>query len=232
MLSTAQDYRKGVRGTQTHISQATLDENAIVFTQHPAYLPVAPRNPIPADWNWQREDEPGPGYWSGNGAEPRAAQFENVSIHLYAPQYAPATFLGLPYREETHAYFPHAHFDEVTQQGPWTFGRRDDGYVALFSLLPTEWRGPQPEVFQNGGQPFDLVAPGSPQNVWILEVGNAARWGSFAAFQNAVAAAEVHAEPVADLSGDGADGPAFDVVESEDGLFEVIGDHGHRPWRR
>src|SRR5690606_28012973 len=136
MLSTAQDYRKGLRGSQTHTWQATLGEHAIVFTTHPAYLPVPEGSPIPPDWNWQREDEPGPGYWTGEGSQPRAAQYKNVAIAIYAPQYLSGTPLVLDnfmYREETHAYFPQAHFDEVTQIGNWTFGRKGSGYVALYS---------------------------------------------------------------------------------------------------
>ncbi len=212
MLSTAQDYRKGLRGSQTHISQATLSEHAVVFTQHPGYDPGP--NP-PADWNWQREDEPGPGYWTGNGAEPRAAQHENVAIHLYAPQYAGFAPLGLVYLEETHAYFPQAHFDEVVQEvvdgGNWTFGRKDATYVALFSLNPTVWREGRPEVFENGDLPFDLAAEGSAQNVWILEMGSKRESGSFEAFRAAIAAASVETTPVADQEGDGLpDG--FDVV--------------------
>ena len=116
MLSTAQDYRKGLRGSQTHIAQATLGDHAIVFTQHPAYLPVGAGDPIPPDWDWQQQDEPGPGYWTGNGSEPRSAQHENVVIQIYAPQYASLAALGFGYRQETHAYVPHAHFDEVVQE--------------------------------------------------------------------------------------------------------------------
>ncbi len=199
MLSTAQDYRKGVRGSQTHTWQATLDERALVFTQHPGYLPVAPGQPVPDDWNWQREDEPGPGYWTGEASQPRAAQHENVTIAIYAPQYGALPALGFGYRDETHAYFPHAHFDEVVQQGPWTFGRRGKGYVALYSWRPTLWRRGQPEVFQNGGQDFDLVAPGGARNVWIVEVGTRDQWrGGFAAFRAAVAASPVQVTPTAE----------------------------------
>jgi hypothetical protein len=208
MLSTAQDYRKGLRGSQTHISQATLSEHAVVFTQHPTYDP----GPTPPpDWNWQREDEPGPGYWTGNGAEPRAGQFENVAILIYAPQHTGFAPLGLTYRQETHAYFPQAHFDEVVQEGNWTFGRKDDGYVALYSMRPTGWRVGRPEVFENGGLPFDLVAPFSAQNVWIFEMGSASQSGSFEAFQQAILAADVVTTPVPDQEGDGLpDG--FDVI--------------------
>ena len=212
MLSTAQDYRKGLRGSQTHTWQATLDERAMVFTTHPSYLPVAPGAPVPPDWNWQQRDEPGPGYWTGESAQPRAAQHENVAFAIYAPQYRARPDLGFGYREETHAYFPHAHMDQVLQQGPWTFGRRGEAYVALYSWRPTSWRGGQPEVFQNGGLDFDLVAAGGADNVWIVECGSAAEWaGGFAAFVAAIAASDVTVTARGDVDGDNlADG--FDVV--------------------
>ncbi len=211
MLSTAQDYRKGLRGSQTHISQATLSENAVVFTQHPTYDPGPGPHP---GWNWQKEDEPGPGFLTGNGAEPRAAQHRNVAILLYAPQYAPIPLLGLTYLDETHAYFPQAHFDEIDERvvaaGSWTFGRKDEAYVALFSRNPTSWREGRPEVHENGGLPYDLAAPGS-QNVWIVELGSESEWGSFEAFRDAVADAVVETSAAPDQEGDGfPDG--FDVV--------------------
>ncbi len=204
MLSTAVDYRKGVRGSQTHTWQATLDENAMVFTNHPGYLPVAPGDPIPPDWNWQREDEPGPGYWTGEGAQPRSAQHENVGISIYAPQYLPIDNLGFPYRDETHAYFPVAHFDDVTRDGAWTFGRKGDAYVALYSWRPVAWRGGQPEVNDNGGLDFDLVAEGGANNVWIVELGSLSEFpGGYSAFQDAFDESLVTVTPTA---------LAFDVV--------------------
>lgn len=208
MLSTAQDYRKGLRGSQTHITQATLGEHAVVFTQLPGYLAPVPE---PEDWNWQREDEPGPGYWTGNGAEPRAAQFENVAIQIYAPQYEPVTALGLLYANLTHAYFPVAHFDEVLREGRWTLGRKGDGYLALWSRNAVGWRAGSPEVYDNQGLPFDLAAPFFTQNVWIFELGSRSEWGSFEAFRDAVLAASVETTPVPDQEGDGLpDG--YDVV--------------------
>jgi hypothetical protein len=191
MLSTAQDYRKGVRGTETHSWQATLDEKAIVFTNHPAYLPI--------DTDWARRDEPGPGYWTGEASQPRSAQHENVAIHIYAPQYEGwwgDVFEPFRFLLETHAYFPTAHFDEVAREAGWTFGRRGDGYVALWSYRPTEWREGGPEVFENAGLPFDLVATGAPENVWIVECGDAGQWGSFEAFQSALVASPITVTPL------------------------------------
>jgi hypothetical protein len=210
MLSTAQDYRKGLRGSQTHISQATLGEHAVVFVQHPTYRPVPAGGSPPPDWNWQQEDEPGPGYWSGNGAEPRAAQFENVVIQIFAPQYAPFTALGFDYNSETHAYFPEAHFDEVVKGRHWTFGRKNDGYVALWCRTPVGWRLDQPEVYENAGLHFDLVAPFFLQNAWIMELGSASESGTFEEFMDAMNAASIVATPVPDQDGDGFD-DGFDV---------------------
>lgn len=49
-----------------------------------------------------------------------------------------------------------------------------------------DWRANQPEVFENGGLDFDLVARGSASNVWIVELGSSDEWpGGFASFQAA-----------------------------------------------
>jgi hypothetical protein len=205
MLSSIQDYRPGIRSNQIRAWQATVAEQAMVFTQHPAYLPIPEGQTPPTEWNWQDSDEPGPGYWTGDSSLPRIGQFENVAIIIYAPQYQPKP-LGLKdfdYRDETHAYFPHSGFDEVVQSGNWTFGRKGDGYVALYSNRPTFWREGQPEVHKNGGRPFDLVAPGGPDNAWIVELGSASEWGGFEAFKSAVSAAAVTVTAIPDRGADG-----------------------------
>jgi hypothetical protein len=234
MLSTAQDYRKGLRGSQTHSWQATLDEHALVFTQHPGFLPLPAGTPVPETWDWQQSDEPGPGYWTGESSQPRAAQHENVTIAIYAPQYIPVPLLGFGYREETHAYFPRAHFDEVVQDGSWTFGRRGDGFVALYSWRPTVWRSGQPEVFQNGGLDFDLVAEGGARNVWIAEVGSLEDWpAGFEAFRTAVAAASVVVTPTAEAFDVAYQSPSRGLLEwGWEGPLVVAGEAvsiGHHP---
>jgi hypothetical protein len=201
MLSSAQDFRAGCFGAQYHAWQATLDEDAIVFTTNPGNEP----RPVQS---WQDGDL----YWNG-GTMPRTAQHGAASISMYAPRYVsggpPLDAFGyLPY---THAYFPTERFDEVRQVGGWTLGRRGGGYVALWSWRPTEWRAHDPAAtFTNGlTGPFDLVAPGGANNAWIAEVGDAARWGSFDAF-----AAAVNAAPVSVTDHGTVDGVSqgFDVV--------------------
>jgi hypothetical protein len=186
MLSTAQDYRKGSRGNQYHSWQATFGLDAIVFTTHPG---AAPSQSL--DWSVDRE----PGSWTGTASQPRSAQHENVGIHIYAPQYtvAPGAFTALTrYEQYTHAYFPQDHFDEVVRDGNWTFGRKERGYVALYSWRVAEFVDHGPTVATNGmTQPFDLVASGGPSNVWIVECASASDWDSFAAFQDATRSAPV-----------------------------------------
>ena len=202
MLSSAQDYRPGCFGDQYHAWQATLDEDAVVFTTMPG------NEPRPTQ-SWDDSDY----YWNGGVTMPRSAQQGAAVINQYAPQYAPAggalaAFDYLPY---THAYFPTERFDEVRQVGGWTFGKRGDGYVALWSWRPTQWRPHDPaQTFTNGlTKPFDLVAPGGANNVWISQVGDASRWKTFDAFVTALASSPV---TVTDLGESAGVSKGFDVT--------------------
>lgn len=188
MLSTAQSYRPGKASEQHHISQATLDENAIVFTTHP-------KNEPQSGTQWPDDD----GYWTGNGTLPRAAQHGALSISLYTPGFAnpgpPLT--AFRYLGYTHAYFPQERFDDVVQQNGWTFGRKGNGYVALWSWRPMQWRTySDPGIYTHGlTQPFDLVAPGGPDDVWLTQVGDAKTFGDFATFRARVLAGTIHVTP-------------------------------------
>ncbi len=197
VLSTAQDYRKGANAGQVHAWQATLSADALVFTTHPM-------NAVQPPSEWIGRDEGEPGYWTGTASMPRSAQHQNVGIHIYSPLYGQGGLLGFfSYQPVTHAYFPQDHFDEVVQRGPWTFGREDGAYVALYSWRPTQWQpyaqaeldllAPTPEGPVTHS--FDLVAPGGPDNVWIVECARAREWDSFEAFQDAILAARVLVTP-------------------------------------
>jgi hypothetical protein len=207
MLSSAVDYRKGTFNQQLHAWQATLDARAIVFTNHPF-------RPLADSGDWLDDPESG-GYWTGEASAPRSAQSENVAIHLYAPQYGKTNappfdfFRWEPY---THAYFPQEYFDEIAQRGNWTFGRLGAGYVGLWS-----WRAPRFLVYDGvkqatGGRvkPFDLLADGGADDVWIVEVGRA-EGGSFQAFVDALAGAAITVAPLGPGKPTG-ESDGFDVV--------------------
>ena len=215
MLSTAQAYRPGCAGYQHHVSQATLDEHAVVFTTHPGNPPSA------AAGDYLDGDR----YWTGSATLPRAVQHGRVVVQAYAPAFAspgdgPLAAFG--YQDETHAWFPTERFDEVRCDGPWTLGRRRGGFVALWSWRPADWRVHDPASVATFGltEPFDLVAPGAA-NVWVLEVGDVDRWGDLDAFQAAVTAASV--EVVDHGWGDDGAHRGLDVTYGSpaEGLLEV-----------
>lgn len=156
LLSCAQDYRPGKPGYQQHIWQATLGIDAVVFTNHP-----------------ETDDETSrPNFWAGNGIMPRAAQYRNVLICLYRLP----DVVAFPY---THAYFPRAAFDEVVARDGWICARNGDGYLALHSQQATRWL-PDGDVSE-----VELRADGR-DNVWLVEMGRCADWGSFDAFVKAI----------------------------------------------
>lgn len=222
MLSSAVDYRAGSFASQIHTWQATLDANAIVFTNHPF-------RPIIASQDWGFDEEQG-GYWTGEASVPRAAQVENVGLYLYAPKYPMRSnppFEYFRWEPYTHAYFPQDHFDEVVEDGKWVFGRLGDGYVALWSWRDTSWLEYDPAVYATRGmlRPFDLVAHGGADNVWIVECGRAEEWGGFAAFRAAVAAAEVRVEPLGPVADDGvAAGFAVEYASPSQGRLRFASD--------
>ena len=196
MLSSVVDHRPGHAMEQSHAWQATVDADAFVFTTHPTGAPGT---------DGRGEDS---GYWTGTASMPRSAQHDRVSIHCYSPGYEPLDLSALgftiDYEPYTHAIFPQERFDEVVQAAGWTIGRRGDGFVALWSHRPTEWRTGPVISSTTFDEPFDLVAPGDPRNVWICEVGRRSEWSTdgstdvetaFAAFVAAVTGARVTATP-------------------------------------
>ena len=209
MLSTAVDYNAGSFRSQIHTWQLTFDPDALVFTNHP-FRP----NPESLDWS-DRDNEQG-GYWTGDASIPRSAQHENVGIHIYAPQYPrrnPAPFTFFRYEDFTHAFVPQDHMDEVVSEAGWTFARKGDGFVGLWSWRPARWKEWDASVYANNGmeRPYDLIADGGADNVWIVEAGRAADWPSFEAFRRALVGAPIVVTPLGERAADGIS-PGFDVV--------------------
>jgi len=186
-LASVLDYRFGQMHSQIHTWQATIDAEAYVFTTHPM-------TDLPTAQDWQ--DDAKPGYWTGEASAPRAAQHERTGIFIYQPAWDETTddllWTVFPYRDFTHAFVPQDRFDEVVQDAGWTFARKGDGYIALWSWRPTTWRTYDPAVHPmiDMTQPYDLVAEGGPDNVWIVEVGDRSASGSFEDFVAAITAAE------------------------------------------
>lgn len=219
MLSCAQDFRPGRPGWQQHIWQATLPGRAVVFTTHPGTETISEGNR--------------PNHWHGNGIHPRTAAHENVlmSIHDFDSDGHPDSLsvltddLSYPSRPDftemlpyTHGFFPRYAFDEVTQRNGWVCGRKDDGYVGLYSLVSPEWVEPQDEMVETlrpaeAGEdwdpgPYELRAQGT-QNAWVCELGRRDSHGSFDEFVDAVTTARV----TGDTTGLSYESPTLGTVE-------------------
>ena len=175
-LASSQDYRKGEKGYQQSIWRAALSPYAVVFVTNP---------------DSQREDDRHrPSYWSSDGRLPRTGQVRNILVALYdLPDHA-----GLPPFEArhflfTHAYFPRWAFDEVVEQpvaggGGWIFGRKGDGYIALYSAQPYLWQTEGPDAGQ------EVIALGG-RAVWLIQMGRRAVDGSFEQFVKSVTSASL-----------------------------------------
>jgi hypothetical protein len=183
-LASVIDHRFGEQRDQVHSWVAAVDADALVFTTHPSTAPNQT-----TDWGSDGE----PGYWTGEASMPRSAQFERTAVHIYQPKWGPTSdpllWSVFKYRDYTHAFVPQDRFDEVVQSGNWTFARKGDGYIALWSWRTPTWKAYDPAVYGTDAmvQPFELVALGGPDNVWIVEVGERSQ-GDFATWRASVLA--------------------------------------------
>ncbi|MCP4753795.1 MAG: hypothetical protein GY866_23165, partial [Proteobacteria bacterium] len=164
MLSNAQDYRPGYGGDQQHIWQATLGPGAVCFTTHPGH----------------KEDTSG-GYWIGSGTLPRTAQIDNLLIAAYNASKMPGLYMTNKLFF-THAWFPRDEFDETIETRGWIFGRKNDGYIALYSRKGYHWQT------EGDDRDREVIAEGK-KNIWICEMGRKAVDGDFTAFVEKISTA-------------------------------------------
>jgi hypothetical protein len=166
-LAGGQDYNPAYWASQTRMWIAALDREAFVFTSYPSDLGEAGLDVELA------------GEWIGSWL-PRATFHRNLGVIQYRPQDVPIADSYIS-SDHTHAFFPREGFDEVVQEGHWTFGRKGEGYVALWSQGAVSW---------NEENTHELDAEGE-ENVWVVELGSSDEWASFADFVAAVSAAEI-----------------------------------------
>lgn len=219
-LASVLDHRFGQMRDQVHIWQAAIDEDAMVFTTHPLTDPT-----VTDDWS----DDPAAGYWTGEASMPRSAQYRRTAVHIYQPAWSEATDAVLwsvfPYRQFTHAFVPQDRFDDVRQVGNWTIVTKDGGYIALWSWRTATFKANDPGVpSRTFTKPYDLIADGGPDNVWIVEVGNDEDDGDFETFIASITANEPAVAQAADGFEVAWTSPSSGAVEfSSTGSFMVAG---------
>jgi len=110
-------FEPGVYGYQQHLWYAALDCETDVFTNHPG--------------GTCEDSSMRPGFWYGNGVIPAIRQEANrIGIVYHIPDEHPVNF--------THAYFPAAKFTETIITDNWLFGRKKNGYLALWCSVSME----------------------------------------------------------------------------------------------
>lgn len=111
-------FTPGTHGYQQHMWMAALDDEAVVFVNHPGTT---------SEFSDMR-----PGYWNGNGVMPAIMQKGKELLSVYSiPDKDPIHFI--------HMYCPADRFDEVrfspTKSGDhssWMFLRKGTGYMAVW----------------------------------------------------------------------------------------------------
>ncbi len=155
LLSSAQDYRPGEKGSQEHIWQATLGPDAVVFVNHPACMSDSEAHL--------------PGFWLGNATLPRVAQWKDVLVAIH--RLPEEDWMGF-----THAFFPTYAFDEVDYEGGWAFARKGKGYLAITARQGME-------LIKRGPDGYRELRSYGRENIWLCHLGRDAVDGYFSTFK-------------------------------------------------
>jgi hypothetical protein len=150
------------------------------------------------------------GLFEGGGSIclPKIVQYLESAIVAYDFGTKHRTYSKTP----TQAWFPTQFFDDVQPPaldeswlperdggGTWVFGRKGDGYVALYSARRVKWvRDRRFEDDPEGGSIPDRTAFTSTKlraddgsNIWVCAIGSKARYASFDAFMRAIRGARL-----------------------------------------
>ena len=156
-ISGIQDYHKAMAGFQEHSWQASLDEYAYIFTN--------------SHGGFRMEDYVG-------GFKPRTTFYQNVGIiqhdRISQAILMELVYLILEFEPVIQSYFPRWAFDEVVQRGNWLFGKRLNGYIALYSDESMNWVSDY-ELKTNGRK-----------NAYIVEMGSVDDYGTFENFTSSL----------------------------------------------
>lgn len=172
-LAGCQDHMKGMNSFQEHIWQASLSDNAYVFTNNPTGITKNFEQLYMGGW------KPRGTFYKNMGI----IQYDRESMALEAEFLMTVMTALTGFHFYQHAYFPRSNFDEVYQKDGWTFGKEGDSYVALYSSEPTYWVSD-----------YELRVIGD-KNVWIVELGSIEDYNSFEDFQDQVLDAELKIIP-------------------------------------
>lgn len=118
-----------------------------------------------------------PDYWAGQAFLPRALMHGRTLTVIWHNVNNPDIWM-------THCHFNARKFDEVVSEAGWTFGRKGDSYVGIYSSTPHSFRR------EGAYAGRELISDGN-ETVWLAECGSRREDGSFEDFRKKMAAAEI-----------------------------------------
>lgn len=153
-LSTAVGFAPYKKGYQEHIVQASIDELAQVFINHPG------------------ESQPygsgRPNFWAGNGSLPMAMQYRDMAVIKY----------DIPEEQRidyTHAYIPLSEFHKYRGDSHTIVLEKDGGYIGVKALngFTIQQSGPcRHREFLSRGR----------RNIWVVKVARSCDYDNLEAF--------------------------------------------------
>ncbi|MCI9143844.1 MAG: hypothetical protein HFH87_14730 [Lachnospiraceae bacterium] len=118
-----------------------------------------------------------PDYWAGQAFLPRVLMHGRTLTVIWHNVNNPDIWM-------THCHFNARKFDEVVSEAGWTFGRKGDSYVGIYSSTPHSFRR------EGAYAGRELISDGN-ETVWLAECGSRREDGSFEDFRKKMAAAEI-----------------------------------------
>lgn len=118
-----------------------------------------------------------PDYWAGQAFLPRVLMHGRTLAVTWHNVNNPDIWM-------THCHFNSRKFDEVVSEDGWTFGRKGDSFVAVYSSAPHSFRKEGPYSGR------ELVSDGN-ETVWLAECGSVREDGSFEAFREKMLSARI-----------------------------------------
>lgn len=141
-LSTAIGFKPFQNGYQEHILQATIDETAQVFINHPGET-----HPYGSGR---------PNFWAGNSVLPLGVQYENLAILVFdTPKENRIDY--------THAYIPLSEFNQYNGDEHTIVVEKDGGYIGVKSLNSLSMVSCGPTARR------EFVSCGR-KNIWVVKV--------------------------------------------------------------
>lgn len=118
-----------------------------------------------------------PDYWAGQAFLPRVLMHGRTLAVVWHNVNNPDIWM-------THCHFNARKFDEVVSEAGWTFGRKGESYVGIYSSTPHSFRR------EGAYAGRELISDGN-ETVWLAECGSKREDGSFEDFRKKMVAAEI-----------------------------------------